>query len=35
MRTHRWFAPSEIDLWPETIYPEDLSHMLRDLAEAP
>jgi 8-oxo-dGTP pyrophosphatase MutT (NUDIX family) len=33
MRSHRWFAQDEIDHWPETIYPQDLSAMLRQLQE--
>jgi len=33
MRDHRWFTRDEIDGWGETIYPQDLSAMLRQLPE--
>ena len=35
MREHRWFAPDEIDGFAETVYPRDLSQMLRELPEVP
>jgi 8-oxo-dGTP pyrophosphatase MutT (NUDIX family) len=33
MREHRWFAGHEFGAWPETVYPEDLAQMLRELPE--
>lgn len=32
MQEHRWFARDEIAGWPETIFPEDLTGMLDQLA---
>jgi 8-oxo-dGTP pyrophosphatase MutT (NUDIX family) len=33
MRGHRWFERSELDTWPERVFPEDLGPMLDKLSE--
>ena len=32
MQEHRWFTRDELAAWPETIFPEDLAHILETLA---
>lgn len=34
MTSHRWFAISELNAWPEAVFPENLGELIRQEGEA-